>query len=356
MKLVKMLSHRIHVEPKMYTAAVLHKPSQIIIEERVEPQLEGNEALIKVNYAGVCGTDIAIFSGEYTVPLPLVLGHEFTGEVSAVGSEVSSDLIGKRVTAEINNTCIAYKRKELCPACRRNLPNHCTQRTVVGIISHDGAFAQLVKVPVGSVHELPANISSQEGVFVEPLAAAIQTFEVTKIKTGNTVVVLGIGRLGILICAAASLMGAKTIAVSRSTDKLQRAIKYGATETIDASKNDVIQYIKMITDGLGADVVVECTGSSVGINTAINLVRPRGTIALKTTCGIPADNIDTTKLVVDEIRIQGSRCGPFDKAIDLLQAGKISVAPLIEDIYPLQDVVQAIESAKQASKILIHAN
>jgi len=340
----------------MYTAAVLHKPRQIRIEERAEPQLESNEVLIKVNYAGVCGTDIAIFSGEYVAPLPLVLGHEFTGEVSAVGSEVSGALIGNRVTAEINNTCIAYKRKELCPACRRNLPTHCIRRTVVGIISHDGAFAQLVKVPVGSIHELPENISMQEGVFIEPLAAAIQTFELAEIKDGDTVVVLGVGRLGILVYAVASLMGARTIAVSRSANKLQRATKYGIVKTIDASKNDIIQQVKMMTDGLGANVVVESTGSHEGINTAINLVRPRGTIALKTTCGIPADDIDTTKLVVDEIRIQGSRCGPFDKAIDLLQTGKVSVASLIEDIYPLQDVAQAIESAKQTSKILIHVN
>jgi len=340
----------------MYTAAVLHKPRQIIIEEHAEPQLESNEVLIRVNYAGVCGTDIAIFSGEYAVPLPLVIGHEFTGEVSAVGTDAPNELIGKRVTAEINNTCIAYKRKELCPACRRNLPTHCTQRTVVGIISHDGAFAQLVKVPIGSVHELPENISLQEGVFVEPLAAAIQTFELTEIKDGDTVVVLGVGRLGILVCAVASLMGARTIAVSRSKSKLQRALKYGVAETIDASKNDIIQQVKMMTDDLGADVVVEATGSHIGINTAINLVRPRGTIALKTTCGIPADGVNITKLVVDEIRVHGSRCGPFEKAIDLLQTSKVSVASLIENIYPLLDVAQAIEKAKQASKILIHVN
>jgi len=340
----------------MYTAAVLHKPRQIIIETRAEAQLECNEVLIKVNYAGVCGTDIAIFSGEYTVPLPLVPGHEFTGEVSAVGSEVSSALIGNRVTTEINNTCVAYKRRELCPACRRNLPTHCTNRTVVGIISHDGAFAQLIKVPVGNIHELPENISIQEGVFIEPLAAAIQTFELAEIKDRDTVVVLGVGRLGILVCAVSILMGARTIAVSQSADKLRIAQKYGVAETTNVSNNDVIQQVKMLTDGLGADVVVECTGSPMGINTAINLVRPRGTVALKTTCGIPASDIDTTKLVVDEIRIQGSRCGPFDKAIDLLQTSKVSVASLIEDIYPLQDVAQAIESAKQASKILIHVN
>ncbi len=340
-------------EIKMYAAAVLDKPQQIKLEQRAKPQLGSNEVLIQVSYAGICGTDIAIFSGEYPVPLPLVLGHEFTGTVAAVGSDAHSQFLGACVTAEINNTCIAYRREHLCYACRRNLPNHCTERTVIGIISHDGAFAQFVTVPVGNVHILPERVLLKEGVFIEPLAAAIQTFELTTLNPGDTVVILGVGRLGILVCAVASLKGAKTIAVSRSTDKLERSRAYGATTVIDASACDIIREIVAMTDGLGADIVVESTGSPTGINTAIDIVRPRGTIALKSTCGLPASGIDTTKLVVDEIRIQGARCGPFPQAIELLQSGKISVASLIEDIYPLADIDHAIEAACTASKILV---
>lgn len=337
----------------MYTAAVLQEPRQIKLEERAEPKLGRNEVLIQVDYAGICGTDIAIFSGEYPVPLPLVLGHEFTGTVAAVSSDAHSQLLGARVTAEINNTCIAYRREHLCYACRRNLPNHCTERTVIGIISHDGAFAQFVTVPVGSVHILPEGVSLQEGVFIEPLAAAIQTFELTTLNPGDIVVILGVGRLGILVCAVASLKGAKTIAVSRNPDKLKRARTYGATTVIDASACDIKREIAVMTDGLGADIVVESTGSPTGINTAIDIVRPHGMITLKSTCGLPASGIDTTKLVVDEIRIQGSRCGPFPKAIELLQSGEVSVASLIEDIYPLADIDHAIEAARTASKILV---
>jgi len=340
-------------EGLMYEAAVLYKPRQIKVEKRALPKLEDNEVLIKVAFAGVCGTDIAIFEGEYAVLLPLVIAHEFTGEVSAVGEEVSDALLGKQVTAEINNTCIATMRGNLCPACRRNMPNHCTRRTVVGIIDCDGAFAQFIKVPVGNVHELPENLSLQEGVFVEPLAAAIQTFEMTELKEGDTVVVLGTGRLGVLVCAVASLLEARTIAVSRSEDKLARAKRFGIQETINASKVDLSKEITSMTDGLGADIVVESTGTPAGIKTAIDLVRPRGTIALKTTCGVSASDIDITKLVVDEIRIQGSRCGPFHKAIDLLKTKNIPVSSLITDVYPLREVAEAIEAAKRTSKILI---
>jgi len=208
-------------------------------------------------------------------------------------------------------------------------------------------------MPVGNVHELPENISFQEGVFIEPLAAAIQTFEMTELKTGDMVVVLGAGRLGVLVCAVSSLLGAETIAVSRSEDKLARAKRFGAKETINASKVELSKVIKAMTDGLGADVVVESTGTPTGINQAVNLVRPRGTIALKTTCGALASDIDTTKLVVDEIRIQGSRCGPFHKAIDVLKTKRIPVSSLISDVYSFREVADAIESAKRASKVLI---
>ena len=156
-----------------------------------------------------------------------------------------------------------------------------------------------------------------------------------------------------MVCAVASLKGAKTIAVSRNPDKLKRARAYGATTVIDASACDIKREIAAMTDRFGADLVVESTGSPTGINTAIDIVRPRGTIALKSTCGLPASGIDTTKLVVDEIRIQGSRCGPFPKAIELLQSGEVSVASLIEDIYPLADIDHAIEAARTASKILV---
>jgi alcohol dehydrogenase len=337
----------------MYKAAVLVSPEEIKIEERQEPCLGDNEVLIKVRFAGVCGTDIAIFSGKYRVPLPLVLGHEFSGEVVEVGNKTEKELIGKRVVGEINNTCMAYRSKDLCELCKIGLPNHCRRRTVVGIISHDGAFSELVKIPVGSVHVLPREISFEEAVFVEPLAAAIQTFELTPVNKGDTVAVLGAGRLGTLVCAVANKLGARVIAMSRSKWKLERAKKFGASKVIDSSSQDSVKKIKDITNGIGADIVVEATGTPEGLSLALELVRPRGTLALKTTCGLVTASVNSMRVVVDEVRIQGSRCGPFDKTIEMLRTGEIPVRQLISHSYPLDRIKEAMVTANTASKVLI---
>jgi len=341
---------------KFYKVANLIKPKKIVIEEFKKPEIESDEALIKVNYAGICGTDIAIYNGDYKVPLPLILGHEFTGEVIEVGEDVSNKLIGKRITVEINNTCLSYPKKTKCSACKKGLSTHCLKRTVLGIINADGTFAQLVKVPAKNIHILPDNISDEEGVFIEPLAAAIQTFELSKFKIGDKVIVLGVGRLGVLICSVANSLGADVIAISRSKEKLKRAKIYGALEIMDANDLNLISKVKELTNGLGADIVVESTGSENGFNLAINLVRPRGTIALKSTHGILINNVDQTKIVVDEIRIQGSRCGPFSKAIEFLNSKKIDVKPLISEIFPLGETEEALKLSQQEPKILIKCN
>ncbi len=337
----------------MYKAAVLISPEEIRIEEREKPSLSDNEVLIKVKFAGVCGTDIALFSGQYKVPLPLVLGHEFSGEVVSVGNKLDEELIGKSIVAEINNTCIAYRNKDLCEFCKIGLSNHCPRRTVLGIISSDGAFAEFIRVPVGSVHVLPPEISLEKAVLVEPLAAAVQTFELTPVSKGDTVAVLGVGRLGALICAVANALGARVIAISRSNWKLKRAKNFGASEVINSSLGDPVKKTKGYTDGIGADIVVEATGTPDGLSLALELVRPRGTVALKTTCGVEQCHIDSTKTVVNEIRIQGSRCGPFEKAISMLKQREIPFQRLISHFYPLEKTREAIITARTASKVLI---
>ena len=339
-----------------HRAAALSGIRKFEIVTRRFPSLQPSEAIVRVEFAGVCGTDIALFSGDYTVPLPLVLGHELVGDVVEVGSEDNHPWIGKRVTAEINNTCRAYNRETFCAACRRGLSNHCTERTVVGIINYDGAYAQYVRVPILNLHSLPDTISWEEGVFVEPLAAAIQTFELTPISPSNHVVVLGIGRLGLLICAVASLREARVCAVSRSPDKLKRGLIWGAVETINANHPKWIEAVREWAGGIGADVVVDTTGNPDGLRLATEIVRPRGTIALKTTCGLPATGVDATKLVVDEVQIQTSRCGPFAKAIGLLTREKLPVKSLVSEIFPLEDATLALEAARSSTKILIQPN
>lgn len=190
-------------------------------------------------------------------------------------------------------------------------------------------------------------------MFVEPLAAAIQTFELIPVNKDDKVAVLGVGRLGTLISAVANSLGARVIAISRSKRKLESAKKFGASEVINSSLEDSVQKVKDITNGVGADIVVEATGTAEGLSVALELVRPRGTIALKTTCGLVSPGVNFTKAVVDEIRVQGSRCGPFDKAIETLKSGMIPVGSLISDSYSLENVKDAILAANTASKVVI---
>jgi len=338
-----------------YKAAVLAAPGGLSLQPRTAPKIAKNEVAIEVAYAGVCGTDLAIYSGEYTVPLPLVLGHEFTGHVSKVGSGVPPDLVGKLVTSEINNTCLSYDRPEKCPACRRGLPNHCTKRTVLGIVGWDGAFAQMVRVPFRNVHVLPDGVSSRDGVFVEPLAAAVRTFELSPVQKGAVIVVLGVGRLGTLLCAVAKERGATVIAVDMKEKALEGAASFGADHLFLGMADRAVAEVKRLTEGLGADMVIDATGNAAGLNEALSLVRPRGTVALKTTSGVPSPPMDATRIAVDEIRIQGSRCGPFGKAIEMIASGRIDVASLISSVFPLSDVKQAMETAKSETKVVVEA-
>ena len=339
-----------------HRATALSAIRKFEIVDRQFPPLQPSEAIVRVKFAGVCGTDIALFSGDYSAPLPLVPGHELVGEVAEVGREDNRSWIGKRVTAEINNTCRSYHREAFCPACRRGLFNHCFKRTVVGIIGYDGAYAEYLRAPVLNLHALPDIITWEEGVFIEPLAAAIQTFELTPISSLSNVVVLGAGRLGLLICAVAALKKARVCVVSRSPAKLKRTFDWGAIEAINANHPKWIEAVRRWTRGVGADVVVDATGSPEGLRLAAEIVRPRGTIALKTTCGLPATGIDTTKLVVDEVRIQTSRCGPFAKAIGLMTRLGLPVRSLISEVFPLEDAGAAVEAAASSSKILIEPN
>lgn len=335
----------------LYKAAVLASPGTIEIQERAVPTLSSAEALVRVHYAGICGTDLALYSGAYPASLPMVPGHEFAGEVLKVGDAYFSGWVGRRVTAEINNTCISWDLPKKCTACLADLPNHCQRRTVLGIVGSDGAFAELVKVPIRNLHAVPENIPFNEATFIEPLAAAIQTFELSPISPDETVVVLGVGRLGVLVCKVASLEGARVIAVGRSARNLALAGQFGASVTIDSSNSDAKAEVFALTGGLGADVVVEATGSPEGLGLAFELVRPRGAICLKSTPGGGSREFPLTKVVVDEIRIQGSRCGPFGKAIRLLAS--LDLKALISGVYPLEQAGAALEAAKSEFKALL---
>jgi len=331
--------------------AVITEPNKIELQEKADLIPKPQEVIIAPEVTGICGTDLALFSGDYQVPLPLTPGHEFVGKVIEVGKGVDKSWLDKKVTGEINNTCIAYKWDPLCKACRIGLPNHCLKRSVLGIINHNGAFAEQVAVPAGALHKIPDSIPSQTAVLIEPLAAALQTFDLSPVKPSDTVVVIGCGRLGILIIFAAILKGLNPIAITRSEEKRYRAMNFGVKRAF--FPKDAEKEIKSLTGGLGADMVVESTGDPEGLSLALDLIRPRGTIALKTTCGLPTQGFNTTQVAVDEICIQGSRCGRFYPAIEILNKHQKQLGSLISSIHPLNEIQSAFESAKTESKTLI---
>ena len=331
--------------------AQLTAPGHIEIIDHAPLTASPGSAIIQVKHAGICGTDLALFHGDYPVPLPHVCGHEFTGIVKEVGSGIDANWVGKTVTAEINNTCIAYGRSPLCAACRNGLSAHCLERTVTGIVQHGGAFAEEVKVAGGTLHAIPDNIDPVTATLTEPLAAALQTFVLSPAQEGDTVVVLGPGRLGILIVFIAALKGLNVIAVSRSSAKQNRALKYGAQKACAPESAETL--IKENTEGLGAKFVIDTTGHADGITQALQCVQPRGTICCKTTCGLPATGLDMTKLVVDEVRLQGSRCGPFEPALQILKTYHEKLRPLITATRPLEETQSALQLASVEDKVVI---
>lgn len=286
-------------------------------------------------------------------PYPHVCEHEFTGRVRSIDEAVDKKWVGKTVTAEINNTCIAYG-KNLCASCEKGIPSHCLRRTVTGIIEHEGTFADEVRVAAGALHEIPSNIDPLIATLTEPLAAALQTFEMLSLQKNETLVVLGPGRLGILIVFAASLKGIKTIAVSRSESKRNRALDFDAQHS-SAPKN-AMDGIRNITEGLGAGKVVDTTGKPEGITQALKLVQTRGTIACKTTCGLPATGLDMTKLVVDEITLQGSSCGPFKPALEIIEKHPKKLKSLITSTCPLEEIQDTLRSTSQENKVVLNIN
>ena len=320
-----------------------------------------HEASIQVNLAGICGTDLAIWSGGYAVPLPLVLGHEWVGRVVDVGNhqaEQAVNLIGKRVTGEINNTCISRGIKPPCEACLRLLPSHCLNRTVTGIICHDGAFQEEMMVLWRNLYLIPDEMSDEEAILIEPLAAAVQTFELTPLKPDDFVVILGAGRLGMLTALVAKARGARVLTTTRNKVRAERLRKLGlrtflmGKERRISPKNPLapaatplLEVVMNQTAGLGADLVVESTGDPDGLGLALDIVRPRGAIAMKSTPGLNSADFELTRCVVNEITLQGSRCGSFDKAIVFQLKHRLPLRQLVNKTFPLAQIEEAFDHA-----------
>jgi threonine dehydrogenase-like Zn-dependent dehydrogenase len=283
-------------------------------KQHASPVAGEGEVLVRVTAAGVCQTDYEIARGY--MGFTGILGHEFVGVVEGIGKGVESQWVGKRVCGEIN--CVCGK----CEMCAHGLSSHCFNRTVVGIVNHDGAFAELVRLPARNLHVVPGHVTDEEAVFVEPLAAAFQILRQVQIEKRTKVCVLGDGRLGLLVAQVLQRTGCALMLVGKHEAKL------AVMERLKMGKSVRTILDRDLRARREQDVVVDCTGRPTGLERAMELVRPRGTIVMKTTvaAGKP---LNLAPLVIDEVNLLGSRCGPFPQAIGALAGREVEVVPLI---------------------------
>lgn len=291
--------------------------------------LAAREARVRVLAAGICGTDLALVDGLY--PFEGVPGHEFVGIVE----EGPAALTGKRVVGEINAAC------GRCPECRTGMTKHCRARTALGIRGRNGAFAEFLQLPAANLHAVPDAITTDAAVFTEPLAAALDIVDRVPTKRGEPVLVVGAGRLGQLVCRALDNAGAEVVAVGRGAEKLAR-LDGIAARTCRAEDVEPRSF----------RVAVECTGNPAGLPIALRALRPQGTLVLKSTCPKPA-LLDTGALVVDELRLVGSRCGPFDAALRLLEERRVEVESLIDARFPLREAVEAFAYSRRPGVVKV---
>ncbi|NLX10237.1 MAG: alcohol dehydrogenase catalytic domain-containing protein [Chloroflexi bacterium] len=285
------------------------------------PAPTADEALIRLRLGGICNTDLELMQGYKG--FAGTLGHEFVGQVV----EGPAEWVDRRVVGEINVSCGA------CDLCRRGMPTHCRRRRVLGLIDYCGAFADLFCLPVRNLWAVPDSVPDEAAVFTEPLAAACQILDSAHIRPGDRVILIGAGKLGLLGAQVVRLSGADLVVIARCERPATLLHQWGIRTAERAA----------LENGQ-ADVVIDCTGSADGFAAALDLVRPRGTIVLKSTyAGLP--QADLTRIAVNELRVVGSRCGPFGAALRLLESELVDVRSLIEARYPLAEAGQALEYA-----------
>ncbi len=293
------------------------------------PELTDQEARIKVLQAGICNTDLELLRGYY--PYQGVLGHEFVGVVEAGPTE----WLGKRVVGEINAYC------GQCEDCQQGLQNHCQFRTVLGIVNRHGAFANYLTLPVQNLYAVPDTVDTDAATFTEPIAAALEIQQQLSITSRQRVLVVGDGKLGQLVAQTLAITGCELWAIGRHQEKLdllaRRGIKTGLSDSVPE------RYF---------DIAVECTGNPSGFTTARQGLKSRGTLVLKSTY---ADrlSLDVSSLVVDEITLVGSRCGPFNLALEVLAKQQVDVKPLIQARYALSDGLTAFNHAQQKGTLKV---
>ena len=287
------------------------------------PEPLPGEALVRVVRAGICNTDLELLRGYY--PYTGILGHEFVGVVE----QGPKQLVGVRVVGEINAVCGE------CRFCRSGQPTHCENRTVLGIVNRNGAFAEYLTLPIANLHPVPDNVPTDVATFTEPVAAALEIQQQVPVRPDDRVLVVGDGKLGQLVAQTLALTGCDLLVVGRHRNKLD----YLAARGIKTGLADVV------TDR-AFDLSVECTGNPEGFAIARRALRPRGTLVLKSTYAGHL-TFDASSLVVDEITLIGSRCGPFPQALQVISQEQVDVKYLIQSHYPLDEAIAAFNRAQE---------
>ncbi len=313
--------------------AVHFENGRVELRRAARPRRPEGFALLRLLAAGICNTDLELLAGYYGFRgRP---GHEFVGEVIEADDPA---LMGRRVVGEINLAC------GRCNWCAAGLGRHCPRRKVLGIVKHPGAFAEFLTLPERNLHPVPDLLSNERAVFVEPVAAACEILEQVRIPPGAPVAVLGDGKLGLLVAQVLAAHGAKVHLYGKHREKLRIAEAAGVHTALAARRLPVAAY----------DWVVEATGAAAGLGTAVAMARPRGTVILKSTVHdrVP---FDTAPVVVNEVTLVGSRCGPFEPALRLLAEGAVRVDEMISAVYPLSRAAEALRRAadKGVLKVLL---
>ena len=300
----------------------------------VPKPISDGEAVVRVTLSGICNTDLEIARGY--AGFQGTIGHEFIGVIESL-PDVGALVPGQRVVGEINAGC------GVCDLCRAGDPRHCAQRTVLGIVGRDGAHAELLKLPTVNLLPVPDEIPDEHAVFTEPLAAACSILERAEVTKDTSVAVIGDGKLGLLCAQVLAITGAPVTLIGKHQNKLQIAARRGIeTITVEQAKSRTQQF----------DLVVEASGSSSGFHLALDVLRPRGVLVLKSTFH-GATEMNAARIVVDEISVVGSRCGRFAPALELLRRKTIDVESLISEEFALADGVRAMERAAESDVLKV---
>lgn len=317
----------------------MEKVKRIVVKDVPKPEPEPDEVLVRVDSCNICGTDISLYRGKYTAKTPVILGHEWSGEIVEIGENVKDLHIGDKVVSDPNESC------GLCYWCRSGKPYFCNNMPEYGVL-RDGGFAEYIKITAKSVYKIPEGLDLESAAFVEPVSCAVHCIDRALIKPGESVLIIGGGASGQIITQLARNAGAsRLIMITRSKSKLELAKKFGATDIINAKEEDILKKILDLTDGLGVDVTIEAVGKAETIELAATLVKKSGRVLI---FGFAPEGEKATispfEILSKELTIMGSWINPYTsyRALEILSSGKIDVKTLISIRLPLDKIMEGI--------------